>query len=41
MHDLQTLRAAARLPETAYAHAARQPLLLLRREVKESQRHES
>ena len=37
MHELQALGAAARLAVTAHARAARQALLLLRREIEESQ----
>ena len=41
MHELQALGAAARLAVTAHARAARQALLLLRREIEESQSEET
>ena len=41
MHDLQALGTAARLAEAAHAHAARESLLLLRGEIKESQRQKA
>ena len=41
MHELQTLGTAPRLAETTHAGAARQALLLLRREIKKSQRQEA
>ena len=41
MHDFQALGAAARFAEAADARAARQTLLLLRREVEKSQRQKA
>ena len=41
VHDFQALGAAAHFAEAAYAGAARQPFLLLRGEIKESQREET
>src|ERR1700676_4711088 len=41
MHELQSLGAAARLAETTHPRAAREALLLLRREIEKTQRQKA